>query len=71
MKQYIQIELNKSDIAKLVAEKYGLDINQTSVSINYTKGDYPYGSDHVSIIVKGEPIKTDNKIGSQSLFFYI
>ena len=53
-KEYTQIELNANDIKKIVAEKYDLDINKTTVSINHTKGEYPYGVDYTSIIVKGE-----------------
>jgi hypothetical protein len=38
-KEYIKIELTKDDIMKMVAEKYKLDVNRTTIDISHYNGD--------------------------------
>ncbi len=55
-KESIKIELDEDDVKKLVAEKYNLDVNSTSISITHFNGDAREAS-YTSIIVTG---KRDN-----------
>jgi hypothetical protein len=52
-KEYIKIELTKEDIKKMVAEKYNLDINRTTVSVSHYAGD-AREPEYTSIIVTGQ-----------------
>ena len=56
-KEYIKIELTESDIKQMVAEKYNLDINRTSISVSHYNGD-AREPEYTSIIVTGQ--KNDN-----------
>lgn len=38
-KEYIKIELTEQDIKKMIAEKYNLDINRTTISVSHYNGD--------------------------------
>ena len=38
-KEYIKIELTENDIKQLVAEKYNLDINRTTINVSHYGGD--------------------------------
>jgi hypothetical protein len=38
-KESIKIELNEEDIKKMVAEKYNLDIEKTTIRISHYAGD--------------------------------
>ena len=38
-KEYIKIELTEDDIKKMVAEKYNLDINRTTINVSHYVGD--------------------------------
>lgn len=38
-KEYIRIELTEDDIKKMVAEKYNLDINRTTINVSHYAGD--------------------------------
>ena len=52
-KEYIKIELNEIDIKKLVAEKYKLDINRTTINVSHYAGD-AYEPAYTSIVVTGQ-----------------
>lgn len=52
-KESVKIELNEKDVKQLVAEKYNLDINFTSISVSYWKGD-AREPEYLSIIVTGQ-----------------
>ena len=56
-KETTRIELNEKDIKELVAEKYNLDLERTTVSISHYKGDAREPT-YTSIIVSG--IKNKN-----------
>ena len=38
-KEYIKIELTEDDIKKMVAEKYNLNINKTTIIVSHYNGD--------------------------------
>jgi len=54
-KEYIKIELSETDIKKIVAEKYNLDINKATISIYHYAGDSRDPS-YTSITVTAEKI---------------
>lgn len=52
-KEYIKIELTESDIKQLVAEKYKLDINRTTINVSHCAGDAREPA-YTSIVVTGQ-----------------
>ncbi len=52
-KESVKIELDQKDIKQLVAEKYNLDVNTSSISISHWKGD-AREPEHTSIVVTGK-----------------
>ena len=52
-KEYIKIELTEQDIKKMVAEKYNLDINRTTISVSHYNGDAREPA-YTSIVVTGQ-----------------
>ena len=60
MKESVKIELNQNDIKKMVAEKYNLDINITTISVSHYSGD-SREPEYTSIIVTGQ------KLGNKEL----
>jgi hypothetical protein len=52
-KESIIIELDENDIKKMVAEKYNLDINRTSIRVSHFNGD-AREPEYTSIIVTGQ-----------------
>jgi len=52
-KEYIKIELTESDIKQMVAEKYKLDINRTSINVSHYAGDSREPA-YTSIVVTGQ-----------------
>jgi hypothetical protein len=53
-KTYIRIELTEKDIKEMVAEKYNLDVEKTTISISHFEGDMREPS-YTSIVVTGAP----------------
>lgn len=49
----LKIELNETDIKKLVSEKYNLNVNSVSISISHFKGD-ARELEYTSIVVTGQ-----------------
>ena len=52
-KEYIRIELTEDDIRRMVAEKYKLDINKTTISVSHYAGDIREPQ-YTSIVVTGQ-----------------
>ena len=52
-KEYIKIELTEDDIRRMVAEKYKLDINKTTISVSHYAGD-AREPQYTSIVVTGQ-----------------
>ena len=52
-KEYIKIELTENDIKQLVAEKYNLDINRTTINVTHYDGDAREPA-YTSIVVTGQ-----------------
>ena len=52
-KEYIKIELTESDIKQMVAEKYKLDINRTTINVSHYAGDAREPA-YTSIVVTGQ-----------------
>lgn len=52
-KEYIKIELTEDDIKKMVAEKYNLDINRTTILVSHYNGDAREPA-YTSIVVTGQ-----------------
>ena len=52
-KEYIKIELTESDIKQIVAEKYKLDINRTTINVSHYAGDSREPA-YTSIVVTGQ-----------------
>ena len=52
-KEYIKIELTESDIKQMVAEKYKLDINKTTINVSHYAGDSREPA-YTSIVVTGQ-----------------
>lgn len=52
IKETTKIELTEKDIKILIAEKFNLDINNTSVRVSHYKGDQREPS-YTNIIVEG------------------
>mgnify|MGYP007071578404 CR=1 FL=1 len=52
-KEYIKIELTEDDIKKMVAEKYNLDINRTTINVSHYAGDAREPA-YTSIVVTGQ-----------------
>ncbi len=52
-KEYIRIELTESDIKQMVAEKYKLDINRTTINVSHYAGDAREPA-YTSIVVTGQ-----------------
>ncbi|MCG8786398.1 hypothetical protein G1K52_11575 [Tenacibaculum finnmarkense] len=52
-KESVVIELTQRDIKKMVAEKYNLDINRTTINVSHWEGNQRE-PEHTSIIVKGQ-----------------
>ena len=52
-KELVRIELNEDDIKTLVAEKYNLDVTETSIDIRKYDGDARERS-YTSIVVTGK-----------------
>ena len=55
MKEEKKITLNEKDLAKILAEKFGLDENETKVTIyKYDSGNDPRERDYTEITVIGK-----------------
>lgn len=52
-KEYIKIEITESDIKQMVAEKYKLDINRTTINVSHYAGDAREPA-YTSIVVTGQ-----------------
>lgn len=53
VKEYIKIELTEQDVKEMVAEKYKLDINRTTISVYHYNGDAREPA-YTSIVITGQ-----------------
>jgi hypothetical protein len=52
-KEKIRIEFNEKDLKELIAEKYNLKIETSTIYVNHNKGDQREPS-YTSVVIEGE-----------------
>ena len=52
-KEKIRIEFNEKDLKELIAEKYNLNIETSTIYVNHYKGDQREPS-YTSVVIEGE-----------------